>query len=358
MSYPVTDFHVGSTVTATDSRDWTQAANGMPLCHHRSSGSLRQFLAVHRLTAAELATLMAHAQAQISAGTGFVFAFDHGDATITTAAQYLTWPTFQWTGVDFLVKVKLTETVAVPLLDQYPATLGYSLRKLTSSANYAVELRRSSDSTTQDIGFDGLGLDSDAATAFTGSGDGFVATLYDQMGTGDDLAQATTGDQIPLIESGVLKTSNGKSALDTSDGKVVAGSVSLSGTATAFVVMERGVDGAVALSGPTSGVYAGIGAQGNAATALEFSSGTPTYRINGTAFAGSTRDDMFSAMGSGQCLVVIEGFDAASYTGLAIPYEYNSIYWMLRYQELLIYPSSTVDVAAVESAINAYYGIW
>jgi len=83
----------------------------------------------------------------------------------------------------------------------------YSLRKLRSAyAGSAVRVRRSSDSTEQDIGFDGSGeFDSAAFSSFVGGGTGYVRTWYDQSGNGKDVAQSATGDQ-PTI---ALSTANG-----------------------------------------------------------------------------------------------------------------------------------------------------
>jgi len=87
----------------------------------------------------------------------------------------------------------------------------YSLRKLRSAyVGSAVRVRRSSDSTEQDIGFDGTGeFDSATYSAFVGGGTGFVRTWYDQSGNGRDAGQAAAGNQ-PQI---ALSALNGKPSL-------------------------------------------------------------------------------------------------------------------------------------------------
>lgn len=92
----------------------------------------------------------------------------------------------------------------------------YSLRKLRSAySGYAVRVRRSSDSTEQDIGFDGSGeFDSAAFSSFVSGGTGYVRTLYDQSGNGHNSTQAATGSQ-PQI---VLNAINGKAALSFDGG--------------------------------------------------------------------------------------------------------------------------------------------
>ena len=73
----------------------------------------------------------------------------------------------------------------------------YSLRRLSSAySGSAVRVRRSSDSTEQDIGFDGSGeFDIVAFSAFVGGGTGYVKTWYDQSGNGRDATQTTTANQ-------------------------------------------------------------------------------------------------------------------------------------------------------------------
>jgi hypothetical protein len=66
-------------------------------------------------------------------------------------------------------------------------------------------VRRSSDSTEQDIGFASNSLlDSAAILSFVGAGDGFVTTWYDQTGNGHNVAQATTTAQPLIVSAGSL----------------------------------------------------------------------------------------------------------------------------------------------------------
>ena len=105
-----------------------------------------------------------------------------------------------------------------PPLDTYTgAKAAYSLRKLrTAYTGSAIEVRRDSDNTTQDIGFDSNGdLDTAAIGTFVGSGNnGYVRTLYDQSGNAND-AQNTTNGQQPLIYNGTsVITVGGKPAIE------------------------------------------------------------------------------------------------------------------------------------------------
>lgn len=82
-------------------------------------------------------------------------------------------------------------------------TAAYSVRRLLSSyTGSLIRIRRSSDSTEQDIGYDANGdLDTAAASAFIGGGSGFVAKWYDQSGAGANLIQATASAQ-PSLNTG------------------------------------------------------------------------------------------------------------------------------------------------------------
>ncbi len=95
------------------------------------------------------------------------------------------------------------------LLDGFTATVqaAYSVRKLrTAYAGLCLRKRRSSDSTTADIGFASGGLDTTALLAFCGSGDGFVSIWYDQSGMGQDLAKTAAGQQPQIVAAGTAFT--------------------------------------------------------------------------------------------------------------------------------------------------------
>jgi hypothetical protein len=98
------------------------------------------------------------------------------------------------------------------LLDTYSGAVGaYSLRKLSSTSTYAIRVRRSSDNTEMNIGFDGSGnLDTTALTTFVGAGNGFVVTWYDQSGNANNTTQSNATFQPQIVSSGTILTKNGK----------------------------------------------------------------------------------------------------------------------------------------------------
>ena len=72
------------------------------------------------------------------------------------------------------------------LLDDYPgADFAFSLRKLSSTyAGFALQAKRTADSSTQDIGFVGEDLDSAALITFANGGECTISRWYDQSGSG------------------------------------------------------------------------------------------------------------------------------------------------------------------------------
>lgn len=102
------------------------------------------------------------------------------------------------------------------LLDSYSsAAAAYSLRKLrTAYTGSAIRVRRSSDNTEQNIGFDASGnLDTTALLSFVGAGNGFVTTWYDQSGSGNNATQTTASSQPRIVNAGIIETVGGKPAV-------------------------------------------------------------------------------------------------------------------------------------------------
>jgi hypothetical protein len=106
----------------------------------------------------------------------------------------------------------------VGLTSATPASGAFSLRKLSSSyAGSAILVRRSSDNTTQAIGFLASGyLDTTSLKSFVGVGNsGFVNTWYDQSGNSNHAVQATFASQPRIVNAGVVDRVNGLPAIFT-----------------------------------------------------------------------------------------------------------------------------------------------
>jgi len=104
-----------------------------------------------------------------------------------------------------------------PILDLLSTSpsVAYSLRQLKSSATRAIQVRRSSDGLTMDIGFTAGGdLDQAALLSFVGSNNGYITIWYDQSGNGHDAIQATAAKQPRIVNAGVVDVQNGRPVCD------------------------------------------------------------------------------------------------------------------------------------------------
>lgn len=106
--------------------------------------------------------------------------------------------------------------------------------KLISTATQCIRVRRSSDNTEQDIGFSGNYLDTTALLAFVGAGNGFIRTVYDQVGSNHQV-QATTANQPRIVNAGVY---DDRMVFDGSNDGLTSTSTLTMGTPLAFVFME------------------------------------------------------------------------------------------------------------------------
>lgn len=109
----------------------------------------------------------------------------------------------------------------------------YSTRRLTGDHKAPLmRVRRSSDNAEADIGYDVDGnLDTAALLAFTGAGDGFVTTWYDQSGNARDASQATGGNQPRIVNAGVVEVYGSRPAM-----RFLGGTVNGFNTASNFWV--------------------------------------------------------------------------------------------------------------------------
>jgi hypothetical protein len=91
-----------------------------------------------------------------------------------------------------------------------PAAPSYSLRLLSSSyTGAAIQVRRSNDNATTDIGFSAGNLDTTALKTFTGANNSYISIWYDQSGNGKNAFQSNTSLQPAIVSSGVIYRQNG-----------------------------------------------------------------------------------------------------------------------------------------------------
>ena len=105
----------------------------------------------------------------------------------------------------------------VGLTSGSPASVAYGMRLLSSSyTGSSIQVRRSSDNTTLDIGFTASGdLDTVSLKAFTGTGNAFVTTWYDQSGNtpSRNLTQTTAINQPSIISGGVISRQHARPSI-------------------------------------------------------------------------------------------------------------------------------------------------
>tara|TARA_R110000868_G_scaffold358716_1_gene620433 strand:- start:268 stop:1134 length:867 start_codon:yes stop_codon:yes gene_type:complete len=122
-----------------------------------------------------------------------------------------------WVGIGVRIGQNRFAT-SVGVLDLFPnASVAYSLRLLRSAyTGSAIRVRRSSDNTEQNIGFNSLGdLDTTALDTFCSGTNGFVTTWYDQSGNGNNLTQTTAANQPQIVSSGSVILQNTKPTIQT-----------------------------------------------------------------------------------------------------------------------------------------------
>jgi hypothetical protein len=93
------------------------------------------------------------------------------------------------------------------------SAVAYSLRKLRCAyAGSAIQVRRSSDNATSNIGFTALGdLDTIALKTFVGLGNsGFVTIWYDQSGNGVNVSPPAIANQPRIVNAGFVDRKNGQ----------------------------------------------------------------------------------------------------------------------------------------------------
>jgi len=253
-------------------------------------------------------------------------------------------------------------TQNTPLLDTYSgAAAAYSLRLLDSTyTGSAIRVRRSSDNTEQDIGFNVFSeLDTVSLLAFAGTGDAFVKTWYDQSGNSNDATQTTTSAQPKIVSSGAVITENGKpTLLSTVGGQHLVKQTFSQTTMEAFLTTK--VSSAFSYSAGICGsdsAYALVAQENNTSTIINQNSGTVSYRLDSASWSPSNRDAVYTALEDNQRLVGIS-FNATSWSDLYLGYTGTSALNMFSFQEVILYPSDqSTNRTNIESNIATFYGI-
>ena len=282
------------------------------------------------------------------------------------------------------------------LLDLYPGAIGaWSLRKLrTAYGGDAIRVRRASDNTEQNIGFDINGdLDTSALTTFCTGTNGFVTTWFDQSGNNKNGVQISATSQPKIYDSvtGVL-TQNGKPTVSfdgTNDflscGFINGGTKpnsfsSMNVSRLSNIITTRNIFGSINVGGANSSGYASFGSfndskmfvwagdSSNSALYIIAKSAinnTTSQQLNAQYYTNGNNFINYYRNGLGQAMTYPFGQPTNINTGTE---EITSIggvganptlnLFIGDQQENIVYPSDqTANRVAIENDIKTYYGI-
>jgi hypothetical protein len=271
-------------------------------------------------------------------------------------------------------------------LDDYGGSSGaYSLRKLrTAYIGSAIRVRRSSDSTEQDIGFVSNVLDTASLETFCSGTDGFVTTWYNQGVSGSNLVQTTSVSQPKIVSSGTTITENGKPTIQF-DGSNDWLDVTITKPArfSVFSVLKLannttryGVMGALNSTGSTSTTWGSLDARTTSKMQTSWGDDTNSGTYESTSAITTTTQNLFTIlydsglniyMYKDNVSVPLTALWTTATTSAGTTYkfsvgrwgEYNGIYLSGNVQEVIIYSTyEGTNRSGMNSNINSFYGIY
>ena len=264
----------------------------------------------------------------------------------------------------------------VGLLDTYSgAASAYSLRRLrTAYTGNLIRVRRSSDNTEQDFGYDSNNvLDTAALLTFCGAGNGFVTTWYDQSGNANNATQTTAAYQPQIVSSGAMITTNGKNSIkfDGSNDFLATTGTPFSATENTLIAVSK--EDTISsyrrlfnIGNYTNGRFLGSAAGTDDMLAV-FNNATLTcaggvaisqnvsimYNITTTGYLrnnGAQVNTVTATNTSYGNVNLYLGNDSLNYAGY---------YWNGIGQEFIFYPTEqSANVTGIESNINTFYSIY
>jgi len=219
-----------------------------------------------------------------------------------------------------------TPTLTARALDGLSPAAAYSTRRLRSAyAGPLLQLRRSTDNATQDIGTTVAGgLDVIALTNFCGAASCFVTTWYDQSGNARHASQATASLQPRLVNAGTLETENSLPSLyfsGAASATLKTANVALGFSSNTLVAVCRNIG-----TGATTG---GIIASGSGGWGVYYYS-IVGYTLDGSG-AGSTNSantsptstfvqmsGVYASASTANSSIYLNGTLAENYTGTGV----------------------------------------
>tara|TARA_R100001440_G_scaffold25369_4_gene41381 strand:- start:406 stop:2364 length:1959 start_codon:yes stop_codon:yes gene_type:complete len=243
------------------------------------------------------------------------------------------------------------------LLDTYTgAAAAYSVRLLDKDySGSCMRIRRDSDDSETDIGFDGSGdLDTSAIATHCGSANGYVVTWYDQAnvgGTANNATQSTGGNQPQIYNGSAVITENGKPILITG---YLSTSLSNSGNTSIFSVVKGPNVGSRSITLSRGGLlpYWGWAQALSAASA----SNTVINYVNGGTGSTLTMQELHNSLNSSQASLTMIGSMATNPT---VTLGWSSVMDMHKSQEFILFDSDqSSNRSGIETDINNYFSIY
>lgn len=246
------------------------------------------------------------------------------------------------------------------LLDTYSgASVAFSFRKLRAANDRnCINVRRSVDNASQDIGFSNNVLDTASLLTFVGAGDGFVTKMYSQGVDANDAIQVTAVDQTKIVIGGVLQLLNGKTTIiDTiTSNYTIPNLTSGASDSWLFAVVKNDDTTRIMVADNASPPY--YNRSQDDASSSSYNGTEPTLYINGSELTAITGGDIHTATSS-QVLFTSNIDLSAVNNSLSIGYNSSSFPMYKYMQEFVLYPTNQAsNKGGIESNINAYYSIY
>jgi len=276
-----------------------------------------------------------------------------------------------WTNLLGQVRVGIRGSVSQNqtqslLLDTYSgAVVAYSLRKINSTyTGSAIRVRRSSDNTEQNIGFNADGtLNTLSLLAFVGSGNGFVTTWYDQSANSRNAYQTTAAYQPFIVNAGSIVTNGGKPAIrNTSNGGFFIDNVSIGATNSMYALIDFGASAreyfgtfgnSWAFYQPNGEYKASGSAAGSTNAAFSLN------RFIGSLQRYSGKMQYYSNSNPHGSEITLSGSPTAPFILGNLIGEGYGYGFIGDQQEAIVYDKDMRNSrASIESNINSYYGIY
>jgi hypothetical protein len=256
------------------------------------------------------------------------------------------------------------------LIEGFPAAAAYSVRQLSKTAQYSMEVRRDWDNASSSFGFTSNGdLDTGSLLAFitgsAGTGSGFVKTWYDQSGNNRHATQTATGSQPLILSSGSIITLYGKPTLQfdgVDDGfNIDPAPLSFSNNSTHYFVHAN--TGGGTIFGTSAYRYGRFDSETSTAFGSGTGTSTTTFQDVRQGLITFTQTSTTAGIRISKNSVDVTTTAAGTSGGSMNKIGYTSIggnYYIGKISEIISTSSYTSpeNRAPIESNINSYFNIY